>query len=72
MVITMKYARIADSIVQEAFTPPPGFTLQECFTAELVAQFMPCPDEVQGGWILQQDGTFAEPPAQDLAPSPES
>jgi hypothetical protein len=65
----MKYARIVDSIVQEVFTPPPGFALEECFTAELVTQFIPCSEEVQGGWILQQNGAFVAPP--DPIPSPE-
>lgn len=57
----MKYARIVELTAVEVFTPPEGFTLDECFTAELVAQFVPCPDEVQGGWILQDDGTFIAP-----------
>ena len=57
----MKYARIVDSVVVETFTPPEGFVLDECFTAELVAQFFACPEETEGGWVLQNDGTFAAP-----------
>lgn len=57
----MKYARIVDSIAVEVFTPPAGFALGECFTAELVAQFVPCSEEVQGGWALQEDGSFIAP-----------
>lgn len=57
----MQYARVVDSIVQEVFTPPQGFALQDCFTAELVADFMPCTAEVQNGWIAQPDGSFTAP-----------
>lgn len=57
----MKYARVVNSVVQEVFTPPEGFTLQECFTAEVVAQFLPCPEDVQGCWVLQPDGSFSAP-----------
>lgn len=58
----MKYARVIDSVVQEVFTPPAGFTLQECFHPDLVIQFEPCPEEVEGGWLKQEDGTFIAPP----------
>lgn len=58
----MKYARIIDSTVQEVFIPPAGFTLEECFHSSLIAQFEPCPDEVEGGWLKQEDGTFVAPP----------
>jgi hypothetical protein len=57
----MKYARIVNSIAVETFITPEGFTIEECFTAELVAQFLPCPEEVQAGWILQGDGSFVAP-----------
>ena len=58
----MKYARIANSIVLEVFTPPEGFTLAECFVPQLVAQFQACPEHVESGWILEADGSFSEPP----------
>lgn len=57
----MKYARIVDSIVAEVFTPPEGFALEECFTAELVAQFTACPDHVEGGWTINEVGDFVAP-----------
>lgn len=58
----MKYARVVDTTVQEVFTAPQGFSVDECFTPELVAQFELCPDEVQGGWLKLEDGTFTAPP----------
>jgi len=43
----MKYARIVDNKVWEVFTPPVGVDISECFTAELVAQFIECPSDVE-------------------------
>lgn len=42
----MKYARVVDNKVLEVFTPPVGIDISECFTAELVAQFVECPADV--------------------------
>lgn len=58
----MTYARVHESIVIEVFVVPQGFTINDCFTPEIVAQFEPCPDEVKPGWIKQEDGTFVAPP----------
>jgi hypothetical protein len=58
----MKYARIVDSTVLEVFVPPAGFSISDCFTPEIVAQFQPCADEVVGGWIVQEDGSIIAPP----------
>lgn len=57
----MKYARVVDNIVFEVFITPAGFSIDECFTSELVAQFEQCPSEVEGGWIKQADGMFVAP-----------
>lgn len=43
----MKYARIVDNKVWETFTPPVGVDISDCFTAELVAQFIECPVDVE-------------------------
>jgi hypothetical protein len=58
----MKYARILSAAVHEVFTPPPGFELTDCFTSQIAAQFKPCDDEVQSGWLLQEDGSLIAPP----------
>lgn len=57
----MKYARVDESIVVELFTTPSGFTIEECFTPELVAQFFPCSEEVKPGWTMGSDGRFSSP-----------
>jgi hypothetical protein len=67
----MKYARIVDSIAVEVFTPPEGFTFEKCFTAELVAQFVPCSEEVEAGWIEQENGSFNPPVPTPPVPVPE-
>lgn len=56
----MKYARIVNNKVFETFTPHNGVPIEECFTPELVSQFIECPDNVQANW--DYDGiTFIEP-----------
>lgn len=46
----MKYARILDNKVREVFIPPAGIDISECFTPELVAQFIECPSDVEQNW----------------------
>ena len=43
----MKYARVVDNKVWEVFTPPVGVDISKCFTAELAAQFIECPEYVE-------------------------
>lgn len=63
----MKYARLSpDNIVVEIFSPPTGFTIEQCFHPLIAAQFEFCPDEVGQNWIRNPDGTYTEP-----APIPE-
>lgn len=68
--IAMKYARLINNVVAETFTPPTDFAIEECFTPEVVAQFEPCPNEVEQNWIKQADGTFVAPPEPE--PEPET
>ena len=56
----MKYARIVDNKVWETFTPPTGVDISECFTPELVAQFIECPLEVEQNWTVE-NGVFIAP-----------
>ena len=56
-----KYARVVDNVVMETFIPPQGFELADCFTAELVAQFVEVSEEVEQNWVQQEDGTFIAP-----------
>ena len=56
----MKYARIFKNTVAEVFTPPVGFTLNDCFHADVVAQFVVANDEVEQNWTYV-DGVFSAP-----------
>jgi hypothetical protein len=62
-----KYARIVDNKVWEVFTPPIGVDISDCFTAELVAQFVECPDYVEANYTYE-DGEFEAPyiPADEV------
>lgn len=60
-----KFARVFDNVVVEVFTPPIGFTIQECFTPQIAAMFEPCPSEVIEMWVKKSDGSF-EPPQPSL------
>jgi len=55
-----KYARVVNNTVVETFTPPTGVDISDCFTAELVAQFIECPEEVSSHWTYN-GSTFTEP-----------
>jgi len=46
----MKYARFNDLTVIEVYTPPEGFTINDCFHADVVAQFEAVADDVTVGW----------------------
>lgn len=67
----MKYARIVDGVVAEVFVPPDGFELEDCFTAEIVAQFEPCPEQVEQRWTKDLDGIFHEPEPEPVPPIPQ-
>ena len=66
----MKYARVFESIVQEVFTPPIGFSIGDCFTYEVVVLFEPCPDFVEQEWIKEPDGSFSPPLPPPPPPEP--
>lgn len=45
----MKYARFVNDIAVEFFTPPEGFTIEQCFHPDVVKQFEPVEDTFQLG-----------------------
>lgn len=58
-----KMARIVDGVVVDVLVPLEGFTIEECFHPDLLAQYIPVTDDVQAGWILTEDG-LADPEAE--------
>jgi len=58
----MTYARIQNGTVTEICVPIAGFAIAQCFHPDLVAQMVPCADDVQAGWTYA-DGVFTDPNA---------
>jgi hypothetical protein len=56
----MKYARIIDNKVIETFVTPEGVDITECFTEELVAQFIKVSDDIEQNWTFE-NGIFSAP-----------
>ncbi len=62
----LNYARIVNATIVELFTPPDGFTIDDCFHPDVASTFVVIPDGIDPapGWTY--DGTFAPP----LPPAP--
>ena len=68
----MRYGRIVDNAVAEIVTPIAGFMIEDCFAPAIVATLCPVADDVQAGWVRQEDGSFAAPVVEEVvAPAPE-
>ena len=63
----MRYGRIENNAVIEVVTPIAGFMIEDCFAPAIVATLCPITDDVQIGWVKQEDGSFAAP----VEPAPE-
>ena len=64
----MKTARIQNNVVAEILVPVEGFTIDQCFHPDIVAQLIPCSDEVTPEWTYV-DGQFVAPVvAEETAP----
>ena len=73
-----KMARIIDGIVGDVIIPIEGFTIEECFHPDVLAQYSPVADDVQPGWIVTENGIVdpdapePEVPAEEEAPAEEA
>ncbi len=63
------YARVINNVAVELFTPPTGFTIQECFTADIAAQFQSVPSGTEAGATLA-NGTWTNPPPPSPGTAP--
>jgi len=52
----MRYGRIVDNAVAEIVTPIEGFDIADCFAPAIVATLALITDDVQIGWVKQEDG----------------
>jgi len=57
------YARVENGIVMELI----NFNPEGCFTEEIFAQFIACPEGTQQNW-LYANGTFTAPPVPVVTP----
>lgn len=57
----MKNAQISNNVVTQVFAAIPGFTLDQCFHADVLAGSVPVPDNVEPGWIVNADGAIVAP-----------
>jgi hypothetical protein len=65
--LKMKYAMFdSKNNVTHTFVPQEGFTIEESFTAEVVAMYSVIPEEVEAGWKRHQDGTFSAPTPETI------
>lgn len=62
----MRYGRIVDNAVAEIVTPIDGFDIADCFAPAIVATLCPIADDVQAGWVKQEDGSFAAPVIEEV------
>lgn len=62
----MRYGRIVDNAVAEIVTPIDGFDIADCFAPAIVATLCPVADDVQAGWVKQEDGSFAAPVVEEV------
>lgn len=67
-----QYIRVLNGQVMEVFTPLPGNTINDHFTAEVCALFTPYSGEIAVGWMKKPDGTFVAPPRPAEQPIPTS
>ena len=63
----MRYGRIVDNAVVEIVTPIEGFDIADCFAPAIVATLALIADDVQVGWVKQEDGTFVDPTVEVVA-----
>ena len=55
------FARISNGIVQEIVNPVEGFSIEQCFHADLVNKMVVCSGDVQVGWFYKPEtGQFSE------------
>lgn len=54
-------AKVQNNVVIEIFRPVDGFAIEDCFHPQVLSACTAVSDEVQVGWVQQEDGSFAAP-----------
>lgn len=55
----MKYGRFVGNVLAEVFTPPEGFTIEQCFHSSLV--FEEISSDALPGWVRTENGQLVDP-----------
>lgn len=57
----MANAKIVNNVVVEILKPIEGFSIEQCFHPLILKDTVYVSDDVQLGWVLQENGTFLDP-----------
>jgi hypothetical protein len=66
--------RLVNQTVVEILNAVPGFSVEQCYHPTIIAASVDAPDDVEHGWVYNEDGTFSPPetpvaePVADAAP----
>lgn len=66
-----KMARIIDGVVADVIVPVEGFTLNQCFHRDLLAQYVHVVEDAEPGWA-EADALIPEPEPEPEAPVEEA
>lgn len=59
-------ARLNGNKVIEILTPISGFAIEDCFHPLILVNCCDVADDVQVGWVRQEDGSFAAPVVEEV------
>jgi hypothetical protein len=63
------YARVPDNVVLEIIYPLDGYSIDQCFSPEIVATLIACDSNVQSGWTYDRSTQTFSPPVVPNAPT---
>jgi hypothetical protein len=63
------YARVPDNVVLEIVYPLDGYSIDQCYSPEIVATLVVCDSNVQPGWTYDRSTETFSPPVVPNAPT---
>jgi len=63
------YARVPENVVLEIVYPLDGYSIDQCFSPEIVATLVVCDSNVQAGWTYDRSTQTFSPPVALNAPT---
>jgi hypothetical protein len=58
-------ARVSNDVIIEILVPVAGYAIEDCFHPDILAQCIDVAEDVQVGWVKQEDGSFAAPVVEE-------